>query len=822
MRRNVYIAVDALRQDLRYACRALLNRPGFSLLAVFTLAVGIGVNTVAFSAINGLFRKPMRFDGAEALGRVRSIGRENNAYGQMSLPDFQDLARESRAFEAVFAEARMPLGMTDAGGSGDRAPAEQLWSLLVSTNYLSAMRATPIAGRLFTSDDASGSELTAIASERFWNERLGGGPSLAGRTVTLNGRIFSIVGVIGDGFQGPGGLFEPQLWVPLERIDVLGVRPELLTRREQWLSVLGRMKPGVTAAQARADLQGVVAQLAAAHPATNAGRDVTFIPITELVPELKGIAAAAGIALAVVGLVLLIACFNVAGLMLARAAERQREMGVRAALGAGRGRILRQLVTEGLLLASISGVLSLLVSRWSAGLLSAFSLPSPIPQRLHIPFDARLVAFTFGTVVLAGVLPALLPALEAARTDLVRALRRESALGGRPSRARSAFVVAQVAGSTLFLATALLFARSFVNTASVSPGFDIRHTLVMEIDPATYGYDVERARMLFSALVDRVAGLGGVERAALADRVPFYVGFPKAVDIAASGEDCAVTNCRSAVAYGVSPGHFDALGIPLRAGRDLTEQEYRSQAPVAIVSEAMAAGLWPGADPIGRSMAVGRNGRRLQVIGVAATVTQHYMGEPPRWYLYRPLLTSEFGERLTMVIRTTGDPRRLMGAVQAQVQALDPALPIATLKSMEQRMELPLWPARTAAGFFLVCGTLALVLATVGLFGVTYFLVNQRRREFGVRVALGATSDNVMRLVIRDGLKLSVPGVAVGIVAALVVMRFAERALFGVSAADPLAYASTAGIQLLVALAACALPAWRAARVDPMIALRVE
>ncbi|MGH9308624.1 MAG: FtsX-like permease family protein, partial [Vicinamibacterales bacterium] len=242
----------------------------------------------------------------------------------------------------------------------------------------------------------------------------------------------------------------------------------------------------------------------------------------------------------------------------------------------------------------------------------------------------------------------------------------------------------------------------------------------------------------------------------------------------------------------------------------------------AIVSEAMAAGLWPGADPIGRSMTAGKDARRLQVIGVAATVTQHYVGEPPRWYLYRPLHTPEFGERMTMVIRTTGDPRRLMGAVQEQVQALDPALPIATLKTMAQRMEMPLWPARTAAGFFLVCGALALVLATVGLFGVTYFLVNQRRREFGVRVALGATSYNVMRLVIRDGLSLSLPGVALGIAAALVVMRFAERALFGVSAVDPLAYASTAGIQLLVALAACAVPARRATRVDPMVALRVD
>ena len=815
--------MDTFRQDVRYACRALMNRPGFSLLAVLTLAVGLGVNAVAFSAINALLYKPMRFEGAEQLGRVRLTG-TGNPYAQTSLPDFEDLARETTSFDAMFAEARMPLSLRLArpDGSVEDAAAEEAWGLLVSANYLPAMRARPVVGRLFEPSDFIGSELPAIVSERFWRDRLGGGFSVAGRTVILNGQSFSIIGVLPEGFQGPGGLYEPQLWVPLERLDALALSPRLKDRQTNWLSVLARMRSGVTPEQAQTDLRRVVAHLESVYPATHRGRHIELVPFSRGVAELDTLARVSWIALGVVGTILLIACFNVAGLLLARAAERQREMGVRAALGASRGRVLRQLITEGLLLAGVSALAAVALAAWSADLLVAFSLPSPIPQRLHIALDRRVMLFIAGMSVLAGVLPAVAPAVQAMRVDLLSTLRRESAIGGRPSRLRSLFVIAQVAGSTLFLAAALLFVRSFVNSTRFEPGFDTEHTLVLELNTSAYGYDVARADAFYAQLVDRLDALPGVREVALADRAPYSVGFPKVLDIAASEENCATTTCRTAIEFGISAGHFGALGVPLRAGRDLSAQEVRADAAVAVVGEAMARALWPAQNAVGRSLRTGKDGRTVQVVGVAADTKQQSFTEQVRWYLYRPLRTAELNERVAVIVRTSGDPALLTGAVRQQVGAIDASLPAASIKTTQERMQLPMWPARTAAGVFAICGALALGLATVGLFGVTYFTVSQRTREFGIRVALGATRQRVMSLVLREGLILTLPGVLLGLVGALLGMRVAARLLLGIGPADPATYLATAVLQTVVALAACAFPAYRATNADPMTALRQD
>lgn len=806
--------MDALRQDIKYALRSLRSRPWFSALAVVTLAIGIGVNAVAYSAINALLRKPMRFPDAHELGWIQTDG-GSSPYNQTALPDYRDLARENRAFEAIVAEARVPLSLAADGG------AQQVWGLLVSANYLETLRAKPLAGRLLVPADAGRSDLPAVVSQRFWKDRLNGGESIAGQTLTLNGNVFSIVGILPEGFQGPGGLFEPDLWLPLDRIDVLNLPPSLTSRETQWLTVAGRMKAGVTAAQAQADLRGIMAQLAQAYPATNARRSASFLPMINGVPELRRLARVAWIGLAVVGIVLLIACFNVAGLLLARATERQREIGVRAALGASRGRILRQLLVEGIVLASISGAAALILAAWSADLLAAFSLPSPIPQRLHIGIDGRMIAFTCALVAIAGIVPALLPAVQASRSDVRTIIASQSAASTGRSRLRSIFVFAQIAGSTLFLAAALLFVRSFWNTASFEPGFDVDHTLVLELTPASFGYDAPRAAGLFAALIDRVRGLNGVAAAALADRAPMSVGFPKTVDVARTLDECAGTRCRTATEFGVSSDHFAALGLPLRAGRELTALEVRSEAPVVVVGEAMADALWPQGDAVGQSLRVGRERRLVQVIGVAADVKEMY-SSAPRWYLYRPLRASEYAERVAVIVRASGDPGSLTASVRQQVQALDATLPVVAVSTSRERMKLPSWPVRTAAGFLMVCGGLALVLATVGLFGVTFYTVSQRTREFGVRVALGATPERLLTLVLREGLLLALPGVAAGIALALLAVRFASWMLVGIGAADVPTYLVAASLQTAVALLACLLPAVKAMRADPMIALRTE
>jgi predicted permease len=810
--RRVYSSVDPLLTDVRFAFRAVLRRPGFSLLAIVTLAIGIGVNAVAFSAINGVLLKPRRFAGAQELGWIMTKA-PGNAYGSMSLPDFQDFTRETRAFDAIAAEGRMALSMrTDGGG------AERVWAMLVSAEYLTMLRVQPRIGRVFTAADLTG--LPAVVSERFWKERLGGGASPAGRTLTFNGRAFEIVGVLPDGFQGPGGLFEPSVWLPLEQLDVLNLSPALRTRGQAWLTVVGRMKQGVTSVQAEGELQAIAQQLAAAFPDTNKERGVTFTPVLDGHPQLRGAAPIAWIALGVVSIVLLMACFNVAGLLLARAAERQREISVRAALGATRARILRQLVAEGLLLAGLSGAAAILVATWSSGLLAAFSLPAPIPQRLHLPVDLRLVGFTAAMALVAGVLPALLPALQATRANLVGTLKMESAIGGRRSRARDLFVIAQIAGSTFFLAASLLFVRSYWTVAAYDPAFDAVRSLTVEVDPAAYGYDTARARTFFEAAVERLEALPGVTHAAIADRAPFFVGFPKTSEVPGEGEDCSVVRCRTFTYTSVGKGVFQALGLELVAGREFTDQEIRSGSQ-AVVGVTMAAALWPEGGAVGQWFRDGRDGVQRQVVGVVADIRHPTapLGTTPAFY--RPLRVEEFSDRLTIVIRTSDDPRLAIAPILQQLQALDANLP-ADVRTMKQRMEIPLWPSRTAAGLFSVCGALALALATVGLFGVTYRAVRQRTREFGVRVALGATPGRLIALVLRDGLMLTLPGVAAGIVAALLGAHVLANALVGISPADPLTYGMTALIQALVALAACALPAYMATAADPVIALRQE
>jgi predicted permease len=803
--------MGSLAADLRSACRSLLHRPLFSAAAILTLGIGIGVNTVAFTAINSLVMKPRRLPGADTLGWI-NVKEPGNAYGAMSLPDFEEFRRANRTLETVAAEGRMALSLALDGGS------EQVWTLLVSADYLSMLRAAPAIGRIFTADDLD--ELPAVVSERFWNGRLGGGDSVAGRTITLNGRTFSIAGVLRDGFQGPGGLFEPAIWLPLERIEVLGLTPSLRSRSAGWLSVTGRMRDGVTAAQAEADLRSIARRLAQEFPATNKERTIEFLPVVEGNPQVRLIASYAWIGLAVVGLVLLIACFNVAGLLLARAAERRREIGVRSALGASRVRILQQLVVEGLVLAVLSGAAAVLLAHWSGDLLSAFSLPAPIPQRLHMGVDWRLVGFAAALATLAGVLPALVPAWHATRANLVSSLKQESAMAGRPSRARNLFLVAQVAGSTLFLAGALLFVRSFWHAASLDPGFDVAHTLTVEVNPATYGYDAVRSRAFAERAIERLSQVPGVRQAAFADRAPYFVGFPATIAVPAPGEDCSAVSCRTAFAYAVGRGHFAALGTPLVAGRDFTEQEIRSGTG-AIVNAAMAAQLWPDRDPIGQWVRLGASGEPQPIVGVAGDITYHSRSATAPWHVYRPMRSDEFAGRLTFVLRTAGDPRLAIPAVRQQIQAIDPNVP-PYVRTMRQRSEIPLWPARTAAGFLGVCGALALILASVGLFGATYYAVSQRTREFGVRVALGATRRRVLSLVLREGLALTLPGVMLGLAAALVGGRLAASLLVGVTPFDPPTYLAAAVLQTAVALAACALPAFRATRVDPMEALRQE
>jgi predicted permease len=806
--------MDSVLADLRYAVRNIARRPGFAALAVLTLAIGVGVNAVAFTAVNGLLFHPFVFKEVNRLGWIM-LATPGNAHGELSYAEFGDLKRHARAFDALAAQGRQPLALIADGR------AEQIWTLLVSADYFRALDTRAAMGRVLDASDVSRDDLAAVVSYRFWQSRLHG-ESIAGRTVTIANRSVTIVGVLPDGYQGANGLFAPDVWLSLERADAFGLPRRLLTHESRWLGSIARLAPGIAAAQADAELAAIGAQLAPQPPdpagTVAAERRLAFFPMRDGHPEVQSLAPYVWIAMSVVGIVLLIACFNVAGLLLARATERQREFGIRTALGAGRLRIVRQLVTEGLVLAALSGCAALILASWSGTLLAAFSLPAPIPQRLEMPVGGRVVLFTVLMVVAAGVLPGLAPALQATRRNLVGSMRIDAgASGRRPSRLRNLIVVVQIAGSTLFLATALLFVRSFLNANRADVGFDADHLIVARLDPALYGFDGDRAGWFARQLADRVAAVPGLV-VALGDRVPFAVGYPPADTVSTRTLDCS-GSCKPTTYYSVGARHFAAVGIRLRAGRDFTAAELQSGGAV-IVNESMAAALWPGRSSLGEVVRLGRGAVTATVVGVAANIGQGYVGQTASPVFYQPIRDADFRNGFTLAVRTTGSDALAAAAIRDAVHGLAPAMPIASLTTMKELLDLPLWPRRTAAGFFLICGSLALVLATVGLFGVTYFAVRQRTREFGVRIALGARASDVVRQVLKEGVWLAVPGAALGLVAAAMTARVLARALLGVGAVDPVSFAATAAIEMLVALLACALPALRATQADPMIALR--
>jgi putative ABC transport system permease protein len=793
--------------DLRHAARGLLRRPGFTLLATLALGIGLGVNVIAFSAMNALLWKPHGLAHPDRTGWVVAAGPEN-PYGYLTRDEYRMVAAETGTFDAVIAEARLPVGIRLGGQT------EQGWGMLITPGYMELLGERPRAGRFFTAADEEGGALPVLVSERFAARVLGDGAPL-GTSITVNATDFRITGVVRDGFQGPGGLYEPDLWLPLARADVLWMNRGLQDGAGPWLMVVARAPDGVSRAAIEGRLGAILADAPDGDPQTR--RSARWHPMSEPHPQVRGLGRLAWMALAVIGVVLVIAGFNLAGLLLARASERQPELALKTALGAGRWRIVRQFVLEGLLLATAGGAAALVVAAWSADLLSAFSLPSPIPQRLHMGLDARLIAYTVALVALAGMLPALVAALRATRADTFHLAKRTAGAGG--SRLRGGFIVAQVAGSTVFVGLALLFARSFTHLASADPGFDYARVAVVEMQPATY--DAARTRDFLTALRDRAAALPEVRDAALADRVPYYVGFTRTAPVATGAQDCAVVACPEAVVYAVGTGHFAALGIPLLEGRDLAEDDQRHGTAV-VISRFAAERFWPGESPVGRSLRLGKDGRLVQVVGVAADIRHRSPEEQPRAYVYRPLADEDFAGSLSLVVRTAGDPGRMLASLQAQAQALDPRLPPPATQTMSQRMEMPLWPSRTAAGMLSICGVLALLLAGVGLFGTTWMTVAQRTREFGIRAALGATPRGVLGLVLREGLTLSAPGVLLGMAGAYAAARLVSAALVGVAPGDPLSFGATGAIQILVATAATLLPAWRATRADPLVALRHE
>jgi predicted permease len=816
--------MQTLWNDLRYGARMLLRSPGFTLVAALTLGMGIGANTAIFSFVNSLFLRPLAVTNPDQVMRLYAEYASVRKFDVFSYPNYADLRDRSQTLQALAAH-----GYTDAS-VGLGAGAEDTAGEVVTGNYFNLLGVNAALGRtLLPEDDLTpGANPVAVISHAFWQSRMGADKNAVGRKLYINGHPLTIVGVMPEGFKGTYQAFATDFWAPLMMQDQ--VRPggsSLDDRGWGWLGGTARLKPGVTLAQAQAELDRLANQLRQENPKEN--RDVTgfrFYAASALPERFReGASGMLKFLMVVVGLTLLAACANIAGLLLARMAARQREVAVRLSLGATRSRLIRQLLTESLLLAFSGAVAGLLFAVWLVEGLMTLAPPDFGNLSLAQRLDARMLAFTLAVSVVAGVLCGLFPALRASRSNLVTALKDGglATSGGRHrSRLQQAFVVAQVAVSLTLLVVAGLLLRSLQNSATFDPGFKTDNLLLARFDLSRHGYSQEQGQTFCRQLIEQLKSLPGARAVTSATIVPLGTGretrgFRIPGHVPPNGDSFFSIGNNN-----VGPDYFASMGIPILRGRDFDARDAQPGAPpVAVINETMARRFWPNADAVGQSIQPGGKRPPMEIIGVARDIKYYSLAEEPQPYVYTSA-AQLYTPYLTMSVRTVGDPKTLANALRKEVERLDPNVAITKLTTFAELRQTPLFPSRAMAIVSSLFGFLALLLAAVGIYGITSYMVGQRTREVGIRIALGAQRSDILRLIVGHGVGVMLVGVGVGLVAALAFTRFLSSQLFGVSATDPITFASVALLLAFVAMMACYLPARRAAKVDPLIALQCE
>jgi predicted permease len=821
--------LDSVAQDIGFALRTMRRNPAFTAVAVISLALGIGANTTIFTLLNAVLLAPLPVARSSELVVAYTTDRVSTVGGlggllPMSYLNFKDLREENQYLTDMAAYSMpVPVSLVAAGEP------QQGFAELVTGTYFAVLGVEPELGRFFLSheDTTPGRNPVVVLSHGCWRRRFGGDRAVIGRTVSLNGAAFTVIGVTREGFNGVNSLFSPDAWVPSAMAGTvlpIQMRAWMNERRALLFFVAGRLRPGATVGQAEANLETLAAALEREYPEPNRGRSVALRRLAEatIFPGFRDTFVRGGaVLMTIVGLVLLIACANVANLLVARGAARRQEVAVRLALGASRARLAQQLVTESLLLAALGGALGLVIA--SAARDGIWSLRPPfLAQNLvNLTFDGRVFAFTALASVATGLVFGLIPARLALRADVIGPLKDESR-GSGPSRGRAVIgrvlVTAQVALSVVALVAAGLFLRSLERANDIDPGFDVEHVAVVGVNPGQAGYDGARAAAFYRTVRDRVASGAGVDSAAWASAAPLSGGLLRTV--IKEGEDPGSTAGRNMVTTIVSgPAYFQTIGIPLLHGRDFTDADREGSVRVAIVNQTFADRVWPGGDPIGKRFRFYTDAFHHQVIGVAKTSKYMLLGEDPQPAAYVPLEQNP-ADTMVLILKTRGTPGAVLGAAQHDIRAIDARVPITNPFTLREVVRQSLWPARLAAILLGALGTLALALASVGVYGVVAYAVAQRTREIGVRMALGADRSRVLSMVLRQAMGPVGLGIAIGVAGALAVSRLAARLLYGLRATDPLTFAGVTALLLLVALVASWIPAWRASRLDPLRALR--
>ena len=805
--------MDAFRQDLRYAARALINRPGFALVAALTLALGIGANTAIFSVVNAVLLRPLPWPDPERLVMVYGTRGEDRQQGVAYL-DFLDWRQQSTSFAELGVIRGQSVNLT-GGDTPDR-----MFGAFTTASTLRMLGAAPAHGRLFTNveTEVATRQPVAVISDAAWRTRFGARPDVVGSTFVLNGQPFTVIGIVRPQFEMPLGT--PDVLLPIGYYPNKG---DLELRGRGGVLAVGRLKPGVTTLKAQADLDVVSRRLATLYPTTNATLGANVVPLRE---QIVGQARTPIlIVLSGVAIVLLIACANVANLLLARASARRRELSVRAALGAGRSRLMRQLLTESLVLSVVGGAIGIGLAFWGVHALAA-TVTSSLPVYGSITLDGRVLLFASLVTIVAGILFGSAPAWQLSRTDLhdTLTLRGDGSAGGARLGVRSVLVVVQIALSVVLLVGAGLLTRSLLALSRVDPGFDPSHALTLQFRlPATKYATESQIADMFTRTIAEIRAVPGVEQAALVRATPLN-GNGETIPYAVADRPTAdAQNAPTLHLNIVSPGYFETLRIPRRAGRDFTIQDREGAPPVVIVNEQLARRAWPNESAVGKRLRVGgeEGGVWATVIGVVAGAKHFRLSEAPLdqayvSYLQRPLIFTE------VVVRAAGDPLAVGNAVKAAIWRVDRDQPVWRIRSMDRVMEEARGGPKLTVWLMTAFGLLALVLASIGVYGVMSYAVARRTQEVGIRMALGARGSQVLTMVMREGMTTIVIAIVIGLAIAFVATRLIASQLFGVSASDPLTFAAVPAVLGVVALVACYLPARRASRVDPLVALRAE
>jgi len=811
----------------------LKKSPGFTFVAVLSLALGIGANTAIFTIINAVFLHPLPVEEPSRLAEMftrDTLTVDTNVNFQItptSLPNYEDYRDQNNVFSGL-ALVTFPIPLNWGG----QAEPKQLNASLVSGNFFDVLGVKPYRGRTFIADGDKkiGGNPEVVLSYSLWVRQFGSDNKFIGQTITLNGTPYTVVGVTPPGFKGIVSLGRPDvLWIPITMRDyVLTGQLKSLenNRRFRWVSTVGRLKPQVDVAQAQAAMKTIAASLEKEYPRENKGRTVELYPLNQSalgINQRKQFSLAGGVLMSVVGLVLLIACVNLANLLLAQAAKRERELSIRAAMGAGRFRLVRQLLTESTVLSLLGGIAGLLVAYWGRNVLWSFRPPFLLDGSIDLSFDARVLGFTLLISLLTGLVFGIIPAIKASGTDINEVLKtggRGGALGWTHNRLRGLLVISEIALALVALVGSGLFLRSMQNAQKYNPGFESQNLLQMFFDLGALRYDENHGQQFFRDVIERAKTVPGVVDASVSANGVFGGGI--SATIFREGEQTDPNNRGTLVNLDeVTPGHFETMRIPLLSGRDFTDFDRENTTPVAIINQAMANLVWPGQEALGKRFAVVQEPNLLQVVGVVGTTVIGQIGEDPQPVAYFPM-RQQYSPFATLVVRTNNNPEPLIGAVRAQVQPIDKNLAFTNAQTVQQILGQGLWAARMGAALLGLFGALALILASIGIYGVLAYSVAQRTSEIGLRMALGAQPRQVLGLVLKQGMLLALIGAGVGLLVALPVARMAGSLLYGVSATDPLTYAGITLLLMGIALLACYLPAYRATRIDPLKALRVE